>query len=564
MDDTDLYWLNKYVVNRRTSTQYDVYIGKGSKWYNPFVEKRMSLSRRIEIIEQYERYLYTSGLINDIHELKGKILGCYCYPLACHGMVLARLANRGEEMAEKKVESPIKETHFMHSWYNRKVDAVIVKLRRLHEDGTTSPEVKVFPNPQRSIYITKMEHRNHEYKLEREELHKLDRVTVTEKDKLKEIARLLGLPSKPFYRKDEVLASPYIYGANIEIESLIKMEYLKRIPGEPLKPAVGFLDVENDIDTKELSLISFLSHTKTVYTAVLNRKMWKTVDNNKVKVTPEEMETYCNTKLKEYLVRENFTKLPKKIHIPEYDIKFGFCDTVQAMLIFIFKAIREEQCDFIGTWSDHDVQMIIRAINKETNFSCADFFTDPKVEKKYRGFLFDDGERSMKESSHWTHRWSWVNSTCSSQFLNLMAVYSMMRKTAPFRDSYKLDDVLKDHIGSGKFPKISDNHKEMADNFFMEYTAYNIFDVIGLDLLEMTTNDVTGFSIGSGVSPVRVFNLAVAMTHNDLYDTQIKEGHVLSCPSNNDKYNTFNQLFSSTGGTVLPPYMYDGPSVEIS
>jgi hypothetical protein len=30
-------------------------------------------------------------LLNDLHELEGKTLGCFCKPLACHGDVLKDL-----------------------------------------------------------------------------------------------------------------------------------------------------------------------------------------------------------------------------------------------------------------------------------------------------------------------------------------------------------------------------------------------------------------------------------------------------------------------------------------
>jgi hypothetical protein len=32
-------------------------------------------------------------LLHDLHELKGKILGCWCSPKSCHGDVLSELAN---------------------------------------------------------------------------------------------------------------------------------------------------------------------------------------------------------------------------------------------------------------------------------------------------------------------------------------------------------------------------------------------------------------------------------------------------------------------------------------
>ena len=70
---------------------YDIYIGRPSKWGNPFEIGRDGT--REEVIEKYRFYLLRSWLLNDIHELKDKVLGCWCHPLPCHGDILAELAN---------------------------------------------------------------------------------------------------------------------------------------------------------------------------------------------------------------------------------------------------------------------------------------------------------------------------------------------------------------------------------------------------------------------------------------------------------------------------------------
>lgn len=86
------------VVNSRHST-FDVYIGRGSKWGNPFSHNPRSRARfitatREEAISKYEEWIKTQEyLLSHLWELRGKILGCYCKPKACHGDVLARLAN---------------------------------------------------------------------------------------------------------------------------------------------------------------------------------------------------------------------------------------------------------------------------------------------------------------------------------------------------------------------------------------------------------------------------------------------------------------------------------------
>lgn len=78
------------VLNKKNSS-LGIYIGRPSKWGNPF--KMSNEKERTLVIEQFEEYLYSSGLIKDIGELKGKDLVCWCAPKACHGDVLLRLAN---------------------------------------------------------------------------------------------------------------------------------------------------------------------------------------------------------------------------------------------------------------------------------------------------------------------------------------------------------------------------------------------------------------------------------------------------------------------------------------
>jgi len=82
-----------------------VYIGRDfrdpkgrGKWGNPF--KIGEDGDRDEVIEKYRTWIKEPDrkplydLI--IPELKGEVLGCYCKPYACHGDVLAAIANGDE------------------------------------------------------------------------------------------------------------------------------------------------------------------------------------------------------------------------------------------------------------------------------------------------------------------------------------------------------------------------------------------------------------------------------------------------------------------------------------
>ena len=80
------------VVNLNTNN-YDVYIGRPSKWGSPYsIGKDGS---RKDVIEKYRKYLLSNKkLLNDLHELEGKILGCWCKPKPCHGDVLVELVEK--------------------------------------------------------------------------------------------------------------------------------------------------------------------------------------------------------------------------------------------------------------------------------------------------------------------------------------------------------------------------------------------------------------------------------------------------------------------------------------
>ena len=79
---------------------YDVYIGRPSPWGNPFSDKPKSIAEvktetREEAIACYEEYLRQNPELIERakRELKGKVLGCWCKPKACHGDILAKIAN---------------------------------------------------------------------------------------------------------------------------------------------------------------------------------------------------------------------------------------------------------------------------------------------------------------------------------------------------------------------------------------------------------------------------------------------------------------------------------------
>ena len=78
------------VINKRNKYAYDIYIGRGSKWGNPF--RINNFLSRENAIEAYKLWIVSQpDLMASLDELRDKTLGCYCKPLPCHGDVLIEL-----------------------------------------------------------------------------------------------------------------------------------------------------------------------------------------------------------------------------------------------------------------------------------------------------------------------------------------------------------------------------------------------------------------------------------------------------------------------------------------
>lgn len=89
--------------------QGHIYIGRGyrynlklapkSKWHNPYtLAKEHTNEERLEVIRLFKEYI-TKGegkhLLNDLHELEGKIICCHCEENQdCHGDILINLLNK--------------------------------------------------------------------------------------------------------------------------------------------------------------------------------------------------------------------------------------------------------------------------------------------------------------------------------------------------------------------------------------------------------------------------------------------------------------------------------------
>src|SRR5262245_46409589 len=79
---------------------FDIYIGRPSKWGNPI---KLGRERdRTRVLAKYKKWLLSQeNLLAELHELRGKVLGCWCKPKSCHGDILAMLADQAATTSKK-------------------------------------------------------------------------------------------------------------------------------------------------------------------------------------------------------------------------------------------------------------------------------------------------------------------------------------------------------------------------------------------------------------------------------------------------------------------------------
>ncbi|HEK0202148.1 TPA: DUF4326 domain-containing protein [Pseudomonas aeruginosa] len=89
------------VVNKDRDEPYDIYIGRGTIWGNPY--QMGQDGDRDEVIRKFE-YDFQRGFLKasenfekNISMLKGKVIACHCKPAACHGDVIAHFINSQDD-----------------------------------------------------------------------------------------------------------------------------------------------------------------------------------------------------------------------------------------------------------------------------------------------------------------------------------------------------------------------------------------------------------------------------------------------------------------------------------
>ncbi len=105
-DEDNVYIGRKIYININGKKFYH----PGSIWCNPFTEKEYP---KEELLWLYKRHLimliYTESLYEQLEDLDGKRLGCWCKPGRCHGDILLNVFNKYMDKGKKYIRTKYKQ-----------------------------------------------------------------------------------------------------------------------------------------------------------------------------------------------------------------------------------------------------------------------------------------------------------------------------------------------------------------------------------------------------------------------------------------------------------------------
>lgn len=395
------------------------------------------------------------------------------------------------------------------------------------KDGRVVLNKRIVTNYEREFWVTKEAFRDHKDKKEYEEERKLTKFKTPQWRLTDSISRALhSRPAGPRDTLKQLSESPYLYGSDILTSCLIKNDYITRFPDiVPTQASLGVIDIETDVvtGTNDIILISLTYKDRAIL--AINTDFIAESDFNL-----ERLRANIDSHLGELLRKRNTT------------VEIVFHDTPGQCVAAVLKRAHEWSPDFIVIWNiNFDLPRMEKALLKE-KYDLAEVFSDPMVPKEYRHFKYIEGkaqkvtQEGKQSPKHWADIWHTVECPAGFYFLDAAVVYKYLRAAAGMVSGYGLDDTLKRHLGKGKLsiPEVDHLsklawHQAMQSRYKFDYATYNLFDDIGVELLDELTGDIGRiFPVLCEISDYRHFKSNPRKIVDDLHFFYRKRGKVFA------------------------------------
>jgi len=438
----------------------------------------------------------------------------------------------------------------VHTYSNKLDDGrqfLSIKEQIILKDGSIVPNLRIIIDPTMNIYVTKKELRTYTRCRDQEHLSNLEMVVTTPNDMYRDLKRALNMRGNVKYK--DLINSPYVYGADIDIESYYKLLYTTKNGNFYATPDVAYLDIETDLNNGEqkdttIASITYLKH-KCIDVFIDSSYMYNIDEyGNETPVTLDM--------IKESVEEEHGEDIRKYSLDVNYNLSYGQLELHEG----IFKSLHTRKPDFVSVWNlDYEISRFIAKL-EELNIDPKDMFSDPNLPDHMRYFNYKYDQGYIEKSTHITERWHWVDAPAHFQWIDNMCLYTWNRKTSQKLTSYSLDNVLKVNKCPGKTHKIED-HAEFSRTRFHDYVAYNIGDTLRFAIGDTEIiKDVEGLCVNGSCTTFRNYNKAGENSKTAYYDTMKKHDIILGSQIGNYPRLGDDRIVKKGGGVLSPAHAY--------
>ena len=350
--------------------------------------------------------------------------------------------------------------------------------------------------PSIEIFIVKPEFRNYTHMKDMCRMDECDSYQVKYRSRWAFAARQLHLNSP-----EEAKASPYVFNADIPIETYYLIQFITEYPTDkPKSLSLGKLDIENDIirwdgefpgyGEPPINAVTYINmETNDVYTLVLMKD-----DIPPVSETHPKYAQYKALREHFYEQVEEIRAHPEKVvqacHerfdelYPGMTYNLLYYEDEAQLMRDLMSIIHQTDNEFIGIWnSPYDVQNIIYRPEK-LGLEVTDLIPDNRFSVKMVGFREDTNPNFHKRKHKCT-------TYTVPSFEDDMVLYSGINAGGGVLASHKLNYIAEKELKDSKYDysEVSDIVHLFYDDLLM-FILYNIKDVLLLTGLEKKTHSM--------------------------------------------------------------------------
>lgn len=423
------------------------------------------------------------------------------------------------------------------------------------KDKRRIPNIRILKNYERRFWITKEGYRRHTQKKEWEDIGKLKEFKCTQSQLVDRAAKALN--KFGFNGSLKKLAQdPYLYGCDILSTSVIKQEvYRNKWPDLNTPSSIAASDTETDMIHGHGRInMQTISYKDRVYTAVV-RSFLDTVggdDKYKIERCQEALMKYLgqdepvlDDKGKPVLNKDGTPKVTNVVKDRNIKWEVELVDNDGEVVYKTLKKAHEWQPDFMTFWNmDFDIGKMNESLQFH-GYNLADAWSDPAVAPAYRFFKYKQGDSQKKTASGKVTpiaphaRWHTVFAPASFYVIDAMCVYKQVRTGKQEERSYGLDAILNKHLKRGKLKFTAadglakaDWHVFMQRNYPIEYIIYNVFDCVGIEMLDEKTKDLSvSLPSGAAMSDYSKFNSQPRRVVDKLHYFVMERGKIIGTTS---------------------------------